>query len=101
MVKKGNLNYKVPLNLALQVHSIPPGFDLPQNERKIKTTPPPPPPSVIKDVKVTHFSFFGGGFGREVSLSHVVVSNIADSIFNSFLAFLLLVFVECYLVMCF
>ena len=92
MVKKGKLNYKIPIILALHVHSIPPSFGLRQNKRKIKPTPFLP--SVIKDVKVTLFSFFGGEFGREISLLHVVLSNIVDSIFNSFLAFLLLVFVE-------
>ena len=39
MIKKGKLNYKVLLNLALHVHSIPPSFDLRQNRWKIKTTP--------------------------------------------------------------
>ena len=72
MIKKGKLNYKVLLNLALHVHSIPPNFDLRQNGWKIKTTFP----SVFKDVKVMRFSFFGGRFGREVSLFHVILSNI-------------------------
>ena len=88
MVKKGKLNYKIPLILALHVHSIPPSFGVRKINGKLN------PPSVIKGVKVTLFSFFGGGFGREISLFHVVLSNIVDSIFNSFLAFLLLVFVE-------
>ena len=58
-VKKGKVNPKVPLNLALHVDSVPPTFNLAQNKRKITTTTPSP--SLIKDVKVTSFYFSGGG----------------------------------------
>ena len=58
MVKKGKVNPKVPLNLALHVDSVPPTFNLAQNKRKIITTITP---SLIKDVKVTSFYFSGGG----------------------------------------
>ena len=60
MVKKGEVNPKVPLNLALHVDSVPPTFNLAQNKRKIITTTTPSP-SLIKDVKVTSFYFSGGG----------------------------------------
>ena len=80
MVKKGKVNPKVPLNLALHVDSVPPKFNLAQNKRKIKTTTPPSP-SLIKDVKVTSFYFSCGGLGREVLLSHFVLSNI-DAVFR-------------------
>ena len=51
MVKKRKIKLKIPLYLALHVHSIPLSFDLRQNKCNAKTTSPPA--SVIKDVKVT------------------------------------------------
>ena len=71
MVKKGKLNYNLPLNLAPHVdlqHAI-----LDEINGKIKTIPTPP---IGQRCESEAFYFFGRGLERELLLFHVVLSNI-------------------------
>ena len=76
MVKKGKLNYNLPLNLALHIDSVPLKCNLGRKiNGKIKTIPTP---LIGQRCESKAFYFFGGRLGKEVLLFHVVLSNIGD-----------------------
>ena len=73
MVKKGKLNYKLPLNLALHVDLQNAILDEINGEIKTVLTP-----LIGQRCESKAFYFFGGRLEREVLLLHVVLSNIED-----------------------